>query len=155
MCVCFCNMYILTFYVFCLYTYLCCFVVILFCVFYVLYLFCYYIFCCFVYLFLSIELLPPGESPIAVSSSSSSSSNNNNNNNNNNCLHVLNLTSFVPWLKTLIHKDEVKKRGTVNTHGRRARRRESLQNFLRNSGEAEWSCVYVWGKAVALSSRLV
>jgi hypothetical protein len=75
MCVCFCNMYTLTFSVFCLCTYLYCFVVIL--------LFCAILmFCsCFVVIVVSLfcvilflSVLPPGESPIAVSSSSSSSS---------------------------------------------------------------------------------
>jgi hypothetical protein len=50
----------------------------LFCSYFVIVVLCIFIFVC-----TSVELLPPGESPIAVSSSSSSSNNNNNNNNNN------------------------------------------------------------------------
>jgi hypothetical protein len=42
--------------------------------------------CIFIFVCTSVGLLPPGESPIAVSSSSSSSNNNNNNNNNNKSL---------------------------------------------------------------------
>jgi hypothetical protein len=61
-CVCFCNMYILTFSAFYLCTYLYCFVVIL-------------LFCVFLFVCTSVALLPPGESPIAV--------NNKKNNNNN------------------------------------------------------------------------
>ena len=55
-------MYILTFSVFCLCTYLYCFVVL----------------CIFIFVCTSVGLLPPGESPIAVSSSSSNNNNNNN-----------------------------------------------------------------------------
>jgi hypothetical protein len=62
MCVCFCN----TFTVFCLCTYLYCFVVILF------FLFCscfvvIVVLCIFIFVCTSVGLLPPGESPIAVS----------------------------------------------------------------------------------------
>ena len=68
-------MNVLTFSVFCLCTYLYCFAVILF---YVILLFC----VIFIFVCTSVELLVPGESPIAVSSSSSSSSSSKNNNNN-------------------------------------------------------------------------
>jgi hypothetical protein len=62
-------------------TYFYCFVVVLlFCVFYVLYLFCCYSFLCtFIFVCTSVGLLPPCESPIAVSNS---------NNNNNNTFYV-------------------------------------------------------------------
>jgi hypothetical protein len=72
--------YIRTFSVFCLCTYLCCFVVIL--LFCVILMFCIcfvviVVLCIFIFVCTNVELLPPGESPIAVSSSSSSSNNNN------------------------------------------------------------------------------
>jgi hypothetical protein len=54
MCACFCNMYVLTFSVFCLCTYLYCFVF-------------FYVLCIFIFVCTSVGLLPPGESPIAVS----------------------------------------------------------------------------------------
>ena len=65
MCVCFCNMYLLTFSVFCLCTYLYCFVVILlFCVF----MFCsFVILCIYIFVCTTVGLLPPGESPVRVS----------------------------------------------------------------------------------------
>jgi hypothetical protein len=73
-------MYTLTFSVFCLCAYLYCFVVILlFCVILMFYS-CFVVtvvcvvLCIFIFVFTSVGLLPPGESPIAVS-------NNNNNNN--------------------------------------------------------------------------
>jgi RsiW-degrading membrane proteinase PrsW (M82 family) len=70
--VCFCNMYLLTFCVFCLCTYVYCFVVIsLFCGFFVCFV---VVLCIFIFVCTSVGLLPPGESPVAV--------NNNNNNNN-------------------------------------------------------------------------
>jgi hypothetical protein len=64
-CVCFCNMYLLTFSVFCLCTYLYCFLFFLFCS-----CSC-FVLCIFIFVCTSVGLLPPGESPIAVSSSSS------------------------------------------------------------------------------------
>jgi hypothetical protein len=74
MCVCFCNVHLLTFSVFCLGTYLYCFVVILLLFFCFL---CFVVFfvllCIFIFVCTSVGLLPPGESPIAVS-------NNHNNN---------------------------------------------------------------------------
>jgi hypothetical protein len=82
-CVCVCVFVILTFSVFCLCTYLYCFVVIL--LFYVL---CFVVFfvvmvvlCIFISVCTSVGLLPPGESPIAVS----------NNNNNNKIIINMNL----------------------------------------------------------------
>jgi hypothetical protein len=51
--VCFCDLYILTLSVFCLCTYLHCFVVIV-------------VLCIFIFVCTSARLLPPGESPIAV-----------------------------------------------------------------------------------------
>jgi hypothetical protein len=76
MCVCVCNMYILTFSVHFLCTNLYCFVVILlFCVF--TFCSCFVVLCIFIFVRTNVGLLPPGESPIAVS-------NNNINNNNNN-----------------------------------------------------------------------
>jgi hypothetical protein len=65
-------MYIITFTVFCLCTYLYCFVVIL--LFCVIFMFssCFVVLCIFIFVCTSVGLLPPGESPIAVS-------NNNNN----------------------------------------------------------------------------
>jgi hypothetical protein len=73
-CVCFCN----TFTVFCLCTYLYCFVVIL-----LFYVFCFVVIVVlFIFIFVCTSggLLPPGESPIALS--------NNNNNNNNNIIII-------------------------------------------------------------------
>jgi hypothetical protein len=65
-------MYVLTFSVFCLCTYLCCFVVIL--LFCVTLIFCCYsnfvVLCIFIFVCTSVGLLPPGESPIAVSDNS-------------------------------------------------------------------------------------
>ena len=67
-------MYIFTLSVFCLCTCLYCFVVFL--LFFVILMFysCFVVFCIFIFVCTSVGLLPPGESPIAVSSSSSNSS---------------------------------------------------------------------------------
>jgi hypothetical protein len=78
MCKCFYNMYILTFSVLCLCTYLHCFVVL----------------CIFIFVYTSVGLLPPGESPVAVSSSSSS---NNNNNIHHRCQRVTSLDSVTKY----------------------------------------------------------
>jgi hypothetical protein len=70
-----CVFVILTFTVFCLCTYLYCFVVIL--LFYIFFIFCsflllvvlciFFVLCIFIFVCTSVGLLPPGESPIAVS----------------------------------------------------------------------------------------
>jgi hypothetical protein len=73
-CVCSCNMYILTSSVFCLCFYLYCFVVILlFCVI-LMFCSCFVVLCIFSFVCTSVGLLPPDERPIAVSSGGGGSS---------------------------------------------------------------------------------
>ena len=93
-CVCFCNIYVLTFSVFCLCTYLYTFVLLLlFCVI-LMFCSCFVVLCIFIFVCTSVGLLPPGESPIAISNNNNNI-NNNNNNNNSHIYHVYCSTGIV------------------------------------------------------------